>query len=79
VWFTHGHCHVQVIGAWGGAHRHHNRLWRWTRPATPPPLVFSFLCLHLVGHVCVDFTITFGRRWTRPTHPLHLWFFCWHF
>jgi hypothetical protein len=29
---------------------------------TPMPLFFSFLCLHFVGHVCVDLTITFRRR-----------------
>ncbi len=44
--------------------------------ATSPPLVFSFLCLHFVGHVCVDLTIVSKRRWTRPTHPPCLWLFC---
>ncbi len=78
VWLAPRHYHVQVIGAWGGSHRPHSCLWRWTKlaHAPPPPLVFSFLCLHFVGHVCVDFTIASKRRWARPTHPPHLWFFC---
>jgi hypothetical protein len=42
---------------------------------TPMPLVFSFLFLHFVGHVCVDLTITFRRRWTRPTHSFAFGFF----
>jgi hypothetical protein len=36
----------------------------------PPPLVFSFFCLHFMGHVCVDLTIASKRRWVRPTPPL---------
>ncbi len=47
----------------------------------PLPLVFSFLCLHFMGHVCVDLTIAFRRRWARPSpSPFKVFsFLCWHF
>jgi hypothetical protein len=44
----------------------------------PSSLVFSFLCLHFMGHVCVDFTIPSKRRWTKPTpspSPSRFFFF----
>ncbi len=45
-------------------------------PNPHSPLVFSFLCLHFVGNVCVDLTIVSRRRWTRPTpHPFHFFRF----
>ncbi len=43
----------------------------------PSPLVFSFFCLHFMGHVCVDLTIVSRRRWTRlaPNFVFMLAFF----